>query len=48
MNLKEISEEIKVLLEKRRKQLELTFLEEDHTYYMKDVDGIVKSTFPSV
>jgi len=48
MNLKEISEEIKVLLEKRRKQLELTFIEEDHKYYMKDVDGIVKSTFPSV
>lgn len=48
MNLKEISEEIKVLLEKRRKQLELTFIEEDHKYYMKDVDGIVKSIFPSV
>lgn len=48
MNLKEISEEIKELLEKRRTELELTFIEEDHKYYMKDVDGIVKSTFPSV
>lgn len=48
MNLKEISEEIKQLLEKRRTELELTFIEEDHKYYMKDVDGIVKTTFPSV
>lgn len=48
MNLKEISEEIKELLEIRRKEIELTFIEEDHKYYMKDLDGIVKTTFPSV
>ena len=48
MDLKEISEDIKNILEKRRKELYLTFIEEDHKYYMKDVDGAIKSTFPSV
>ena len=48
MNLKDISLEIRELLEKRRQELELTFVEEEHIYYMKDVDGIVKSNFPSV
>ena len=48
MNLKDISLEINDLLEKRRKELELTFIEEEHIYYMKDVDGIIKSNFPSV
>ncbi len=48
MNLKEISLEINELLEKRRKELELTFIEEEHIYYMKDVDGEIKKNFPSV
>lgn len=48
MNLKEISLEIRELLEKRRKELELTFIEEEHIYYMKDIDGEIKSNFPSV
>jgi hypothetical protein len=48
MNLNDISLEIKELLEERRKQLELTFIEEEHIYYMKDVDGQVKRNFPSV
>jgi hypothetical protein len=48
MNLKDISLEIRDLLEKRRKELELTFIEEEHIYYMKDIDGVVKSNFPSV
>lgn len=48
MDLKEISEEIKDLLEKRRKELELTFIEEEHLYFMKDLDGEVKTNFPSV
>ena len=43
MNLKDISLEINELLEQRRKQLELTFIEEYHVYYMKDVDGNIKS-----
>jgi hypothetical protein len=48
MDLHLIAEEIRDLLEKRRQELELTFVEEEHIYYMKDVDGIVKSNFPSV
>ena len=48
MNLKDISLEINDLLEKRRQELELTFIEEEHIYYMKDVDGEVKKNFPSV
>lgn len=48
MDLKEISLEINDLLEKRRKELELTFVEDKHIYYMKDLDGVVKDNFPSV
>ena len=48
MNLKDISLEINDLLEKRRKELELTFIEEEHIYYMKDLDGEIKRNFPSV
>ena len=48
MDLKEISLEINDLLEKRRKELELTFIEEEHIYHMKDVDGEIKNNFPSV
>lgn len=48
IDLNEVAKEIRVLLEERRKELELTFVEESHTYYMKDVDGVVKDTFPSV
>jgi hypothetical protein len=47
-DLTEISKEIRNLLEERRRELDLTFVEDTHTYYMKDVDGVVKDTFPSV
>lgn len=46
--LLETAKEIRDLLEQRRQELELTFVEDTHTYYMKDVDGVVKDTFPSV
>ena len=48
MNLKDISLEINDLLEKRRQELSLTFVEEEHIYYMKDIDGEIKRNFPSV
>jgi hypothetical protein len=48
MDLKEISLEINDLLEQRRKDLELTFIEDKHIYYMKDLEGIVRDDFPSV
>jgi hypothetical protein len=32
----------------KRKELELTFIEDTHTYYMKDLNGEIKTNFPSV
>ncbi len=48
MELKEIALELREILENKRKELELTFIEDTHTYFMKDVDGVVKNNFPSV
>lgn len=48
MNLKDISKEINELLEQRRKELDITFVEEEHIYYMRDSDGVLRKTFPSV
>lgn len=48
MDLKKSSEEIKLLLEKRRNELNLTFIEDKHIYYMKDLKGKIRSDFPSV
>ena len=48
IDLKEVAKEINELLENRRKELELTFIEESHIYYMKDVDGKIRNNFPSV
>jgi hypothetical protein len=48
MELKKIAEEIRQILDEKRKELELTFIEDTHTYYMKDTDGEIKTTFPSV
>lgn len=36
------------VLEEKRKQLELSFIEEDHIYFMKDLNGEIRSNFPSV
>jgi hypothetical protein len=48
IDLNEIAQEIRDALEVRRREMELTFIEEDHIYYMKDVDGVIRSNFPSV
>jgi hypothetical protein len=48
IELNEVAKEIRDLLEKRRQDLELTFVEDTHTYYMKDINGKMKSDFPSV
>jgi hypothetical protein len=48
IELNEVAKEIRDLLEKRRQELELTFVEDTHTYYMKDINGEMKSDFPSV
>jgi hypothetical protein len=48
MNLLEIAKDIREVVENKKNELNLSFIEEDHIYYMKDVDGKVKSNFPSV
>jgi hypothetical protein len=48
MDLKSIAEEIRVILENKRNDLHLKFIEEEHKYFMRDLDGIIKTTFPSV
>ena len=48
MDLKEISKEIRDIVSQKQKELDLSFIEDKHIYYMKDLDGEVKSTFPSV
>lgn len=47
-DLNEVAKEIRELLDKRREELELTFVEDTHTYYMKDINGEMRSDFPSV
>lgn len=37
-----------MILNQRRKEIGLSFLEEDHKYFMNDLNGEVKSDFPSV
>lgn len=48
MNLKETAIEIREILENKRRELDLTFIEEDHKYFMKNKDGEIRSDFPSV
>jgi hypothetical protein len=48
MDLNKIAKEIRDILQKRREELELTFVEDTHTYYMKDLTGIIRSDYPSV
>ena len=48
MNLKKVSKEIREILDNRRKEIELTFIEEEHKYFMKDNNGEIRSDFPSV
>ena len=47
-DLNEIAKEIREILQKRRYELELTFVEETHTYYMKDLKGEIRDNYPSV
>lgn len=48
IDLKQIAQEMRDALEIKRREMDLTFIEEDHIYYMKDTDGVIKSNFPSV
>lgn len=48
MDLLKISQEIRDLIELRRKSIQLSFIEEDHIYFMKDKCGKLRNDFPSV
>jgi len=48
MNLNEVAKEIRDILFERQKELCLTFEEDNHKYTMKDVDGTMRTDFPSV
>lgn len=48
MNLTEIAQEIRECVEVRKKELELTFFEDEHIYFMRDTDGKYRNNFPSV
>ena len=48
MDLKKIAEEIREIVVQKQKELHLTFEEEAHKYTMMDLDGEIKSDFPSV
>ena len=48
MDLKKAAQEIREILDNRRKDIELSFIEDEHIYFMKDNDGKVRNNFPSV
>jgi hypothetical protein len=48
MDLNEVALEIRDIIKQKQEELNLTFIEDTHTYFMKDVDGEVKNNFPSV
>lgn len=48
MDLYKVAEEIRIILSKRQKELQLTFEEDTHKYTMLDLDGKLHSKFPSV
>ena len=47
-NLKKVSQEIRDIIDNKQKEFQLSFTEEEHIYFMKDKDGIVRNNFPSV
>lgn len=48
MDLKREADNIRKILNRKREQIDLTFIEEDHLYFMRDENGIMRSNYPSV
>jgi len=48
MDLKPIAKEIAELLQKRREEIDLKFVEAKHTYFMRDTKGKLRANYPSV
>lgn len=43
-----IAKDIRDIIDVRQKELDLSFVEETHTYYIKDKNGVITTKFPSV
>jgi hypothetical protein len=48
MELKKIAEEIREIIENKKEELNLSFIEDTHTYFMRGSDGETSSKWPSV
>lgn len=48
MDLKEVAEEIRGIIADYQKKVSLSFIEETHTYFIKDKNGNITSDMPSV
>ena len=48
LDLQLAAKEIREILDEKRKEYSLEFFEDNHKYNMKDVDGNLRSNFPSV
>jgi len=48
MNLEEEAKKINRILAAKREEISLSFIEEDHQYFMKDKSGVITSDYPSV
>ena len=46
--LVKIAKEIRDIISERQKEMELTFVEDTHTYYIKNKKGVITTGFPSV
>ena len=48
MNLEKEAKKINRILAAKREEISLSFIEEDHQYFMKDKFGVISSNYPSV
>ena len=48
IDLHKLRDDINSVLEEKRKQFNLSFVEEEHLYFMNDLDGTLRNDWPSV
>jgi hypothetical protein len=48
MELEKVASEIREIISQKQNELGLSFIEDQHIYYMKDTDGEMRSNYPSV
>ena len=46
--LLEIAKDIREVIAKKQEELELSFIEDTHIYFMRDLNGVVRNNYPSV